>query len=69
MFKNDFITQVHACGMMSSLKDSRDISVHGLADEEILDQGLQQHEIVRYKDLWVMQHNPQVLVSHYFMLL
>ena len=54
MFKNDFLTQVHACGMMSSLKDSRDISVHGLADEDILDQGLQQHEIVRYKDLWVM---------------
>ena len=54
MFTNDFLTQVHTCGMMSSLKNSRDISVHGLADEEILDQGLQQHEIVRYKDLWVM---------------
>ena len=54
MFQNDFLTQVHACGMMSCLKDSRDISVHGLADEEILDQGLQQYEIVRHKDLWVM---------------
>ena len=54
MFHNDFLTQVHACGMMSYLKDSRDISVHGLADEEILDQGLQPHEVVRYKDLWVM---------------
>ncbi|CAN0337547.1 unnamed protein product [Pylaiella littoralis] len=42
MFQNDFLTQVHACGMMSCLKDSRDISVHGLSDEEILDQGLQQ---------------------------
>ncbi|CAM9277083.1 unnamed protein product, partial [Ascophyllum nodosum] len=29
MFHNDFLTQVHACGMMSYLKDSRDISVHG----------------------------------------
>ena len=54
MFQNDFLTQVHACGMMSCLKDSRDISVHGLADEDILDQGLQQHKIVRHKDLWVM---------------
>ena len=54
MFQNDFLTQVHACGIMSYLKDSRDISVHGLADEEILDQGLQPHEVVRYKDLWVI---------------
>ena len=54
MFQNDFLTQVHACGIMSYLKDSRDISVHGLAEEEILDQGLQTHEVMRYKDLWVM---------------
>ena len=54
MFQNDFLPQVHACGMMSCLKDSRDISVHGLADKDILDQGLQQHQIVRHKDLWVM---------------
>jgi hypothetical protein len=54
MFQNDFLTQVHACGMMSCLKDSRDIYVHGMADEEILEQGLQMHEIGRYKDLWVM---------------
>ena len=54
MLQNNFLTQVHACGIMNYLKDSRDISVHGLADEEILDQGLQPHEVVRYKDLWVM---------------
>ena len=47
MFQNDFLARVHACGIMSYLKDSRNISVHGLADEEILDEGLQPHEVVR----------------------
>ena len=54
MFQNDFLTQVHACGMMGCLKDSRDIQIHGMSDEEILEQGVQAHEMGRYMDLWVM---------------
>lgn len=56
--KNASRTQVHACGMMSVLEDSTYISVHSLSEEEISDQELQQHQIVRYNDLWVIACNP-----------
>lgn len=36
MFKHNVITQVHACGVMDCLEDSRDISVHGMSDEQIV---------------------------------
>lgn len=54
MFRNDFITQAHACRMMGALKDARDTEVHELSDADMLENGVQEHEIEIVRDLWVM---------------
>lgn len=36
------------------MKDERDIAVRDLSNDEMVDRGLQEHEIVAFRELWVM---------------
>lgn len=52
LFRDDFLTQVNALGLLGALRDSRNIVVHQATDEKLLEQGLSTREAFLLKNLW-----------------
>lgn len=54
MFRNDFVTQVNAMGMLNVSHDSEDINVHQAIEQHMVAYGLNSTEMVMFKTVWAM---------------
>ena len=52
LFRDVFLAQVSAAGLMNILRDSRDIWVHKATTEELVSQGVAPNEVDSYRVLW-----------------